>query len=135
MKKNLLVLVVVLVLSSVLAACGGGSQSGSTNIESKMSDFVFEPKEWTVPAGKEITITLTNDGAVLHEWVLMSKAVTVPFDEDDEGNVTWEAEVDAGAKQTFTFTAPSTPGEYLIVCGIPGHLEAGMEGKLKVVAP
>jgi uncharacterized cupredoxin-like copper-binding protein len=54
-------------------------------------------------------------------------------DEDTlEENVYWEEEVDAGESATFTFTAPEEPGEYQIICAIPGHLEAGMQGTLTV---
>lgn len=94
----------------------------------------FTPNTWTVPAGKEITITLTNKGANEHEWVIIKKGetVTVPFDDDDEDKVYWETEVAAGEAKTDKFTAPGEPGEYKIVCGLKGHIESGMEATLIV---
>ncbi len=61
--------------------------------------------------------------------------ITLPFDEDDESKVFWEAEVQPGETQTFTFTAPEEPGDYTIVCGLPAHLEQGMQGVLQVWIP
>ena len=57
---------------------------------------------------------------------------TAPFAEDDQQNVYWEAKLNRGETETLTFTAPSVPGEYQIVCGTPGHLELGMKGLLIV---
>jgi uncharacterized cupredoxin-like copper-binding protein len=58
--------------------------------------------------------------------------VTTPFDADDEPHVYWEGEVEAGESGTFTFTAPSEAGDYQLVCGVAGHVEAGMVGTLTV---
>ncbi|HSB91209.1 MAG TPA: hypothetical protein VLD63_14425 [Anaerolineales bacterium] len=43
-----------------------------------------------------------------------------------------DQDVDAGASATVVFTAPSVPGEYEVVCGGAGHIEAGMVGHLVV---
>lgn len=119
-----------------LSACGGG-KGPSTTIDVTMTDFKYEPTEFVVPAGQEITINATNNGAVAHEFVIMKYGTTIgeKFGDEDEGNIYWEVEVDPGKSVTVTFTAPSEPGEYQVVCGIEGHFEAGMLGKLTVVAP
>ncbi|RME86897.1 MAG: hypothetical protein D6770_10800 [Anaerolineae bacterium] len=140
MKTYRMLLVLALALALGLTACGGaggGSGAASTSLKVDMVDFMFEPQDLTVPAGAEITIELTNKGAVDHEFVIMKLGTeaTPPFDDDDEPNIYWEAEVEAGDSGTFTFTAPAEPGKYQVVCGIPGHLEAGMVGSLTVVSP
>jgi uncharacterized cupredoxin-like copper-binding protein len=119
-----------LVASLALAACGPKKAS----INASLADFSFAPNTWTVPAGAEVTLTLTNTAADEHEWVLMDQGyqVTPPFDDDDEPHVIWEAEVEGGQTQTFVFTAPTTAGDYPIVCGLPGHYEGGMTGTLTV---
>jgi len=133
MKKHL-ILFVVLSLSIILAACGGGG--AKTDIKVTMTDFQFDPMEFTVPAGKEITVNATNEGAVEHEFVIFNygKDAGDTFGDEDEGNIYWEVEVLPGETATDSFIAPSEPGEYYITCGIAGHLEAGMVAKLKVVA-
>ncbi len=136
MKKTLYVLVLLLVSSLALTACGGGS-GPSTTIDVTFTDFMFTPDTFTVPAGQEITINTTNNGAVVHEFVIMKLGQTVgdDFGDEDEGNIFWEVETEPGGKVTEKFTAPTEPGEYQVVCGTEGHFKAGMVGKLIVVAP
>ena len=132
MKK---ILFVLLGLTLFLSACGAGGPSTTINVT--MTDFHFEPTEFTVPAGQEITINATNNGAVLHEFVIFKLGMDAgeKFGDEDEENIYWEVEAQAGESLTVTFTAPSEPGEYQIVCGTEGHFVAGMVGSLTVVAP
>ena len=135
MKRKVTVLVVtVLSLSLLLTACGGGG--ASTNLKINMTDFMFDPSDFTVPAGQTITVNATNDGAVEHEFVIFKLGTDAgdKFGDEDEENIYWEVEVQPGDSVTETFVAPSEPGEYYVTCGIEGHLEAGMVGKLIVVA-
>jgi len=128
------ILFVLLGLTLFLSACGAGGPTTTINIT--MTDFMFEPKEFTVPAGREITVNATNNGAVLHEFVIFKFGTDAgeKFGDEDEENIFWEVEVGPGQSSTVTFTAPTEPGEYSVTCGIEGHLEAGMNGKLTVVA-
>ncbi len=134
MKKIYLPL--VLSFMFVLTACGGGG-GPSTTFDVTFAEFTFTPTEFTIPAGQEITINAINNGAVLHEFVIMKLGETVgdDFGDEDEGNIYWEVEAEAGDSVTATFTAPAEPGEYQVVCGTEGHFVAGMVGKLTVVAP
>jgi uncharacterized cupredoxin-like copper-binding protein len=132
MKKSLFVL--LFMMGFVLAACGGGGASPTINVT--LNEFCFSPDTFNVSTGQEGTLHAQNDGAVLHDLVVMKFGETVGdnFDEEDKGNVFWEVEAGPGASVTETFTAPIEPGEYQIVCGIPGHFMAEMSGKLIVVA-
>lgn len=136
MKKLNLLIAVVVMLSLLLTACGGGN-APTTNLEVEFTDFAFNPDKFVVPAGKEITLTAKNSGAVEHEFVIMKFGTTVgeDFGDEDEENIYWEVEVMPGESATVTFTAPSEPGEYQVVCGTEGHFVAGMVGSLTVVAP
>jgi uncharacterized cupredoxin-like copper-binding protein len=118
----------------VLSACGGAGTPSPANISVDMHEFAFTPASYSVPAGAEVNITLKNSGALEHEWVVMKPGTqaTAPFDENDEANIYWEEELDAGQSGAYTFTAPQEPGEYQVVCGTAGHLEAGMVGTLTV---
>lgn len=136
MKKSSLLIAILVIMSLVLTACGRGDKP-STNLKVDFTDFVFTPNTWVVPAGQVITLEATNSGAVLHEFVIMKLGKTVgdDFGDEDEENIYWEVEAAAGESVTVTFTAPSEPGEYQIVCGTEGHFVAGMVGSLTVVAP
>lgn len=133
MNKKLFV--VSLVVAFLLVSCGGGS-GPTTTINVEFTEFHFTPDAFTVPAGQEITLNATNNGAVVHEFVIMKlgESVGEDFGDEDEGNIYWEVEAEAGQKVSVTFTAPTEPGEYQVVCGTEGHYVAGMVGKLTVVA-
>ncbi|MGE5251803.1 MAG: cupredoxin domain-containing protein [Bacteroidota bacterium] len=131
MKKFAKLLALVLSLAFMLAACGGG---GST-INVTITDFAYSPDTFTVPAGANVTLRATNKGAVEHEFAIMKlgTSVTPPFGDKDEGNIYWELdEIQAGTTKTGTFTAPTEPGQYEVVCGLPDHIEKGMVAKLIV---
>ena len=124
----------ILVLSLVMAACGGSS-AASTNLNVELVEFMFNPSDFTVPAGQEITLELSNNGAVVHDFIIMNAGYEVgqDFGDDDEPNIYFKAELQPGVSETFTFTAPEQQGDYQVVCGIPGHYIAGMVATLHVV--
>jgi uncharacterized cupredoxin-like copper-binding protein len=132
MKKPLIVLAVLLNLT--LASCGGAA-GASTKIDVTMTDFQFQPSQFTVPAGQEITFTSSNNGAVVHNFVIMKLGTNVGdfFDEEDVPNVYWQTELQPGSSVNTTFIAPSEPGDYEIVCKTEGHILSGMTAKLTVV--
>jgi plastocyanin len=109
------------------AAAGGGEVAaggGEVNIVAK-DPFTYEPKEFSVPAGK-VKVTLTNQGVIVHTFLFEK----VP---------TFEKLVASGTKRqapgkgpTATGTADLKPGTYVFFCDERGHRGAGMEGKLTV---
>ena len=118
-----------------LTACSSSGKPHTT-YDVLTSEFLFSPSEFIVPAGQEITLNLTNNGAVVHDFTIFKLGTDAGdhFDEEDQVNVYWDVEVQPGQSETATFTAPTEPGEYVVTCGIQGHLEAGMSAKLIVVA-
>jgi len=131
MNKFLKFTVMVLGLALLLTACGGGG----TKINVILTDFAFSPDTFTVPAGATVTINATNNGSSEHEFVIMKlgESVTAPFGDKDEGNIFWELDaVEAGTTKSGTFTAPTEPGKYEVVCGLAGHIEGGMVASLTV---
>jgi uncharacterized cupredoxin-like copper-binding protein len=129
-KKVVLFLMMILVWA--VSACG---KSGpSTNLSFTMNDFSFDPNEFTVPAGKEITVHVTHHGSMEHNFIIMKLGLEAGemFDDADQGNVFWEIDLQPGDSETVVFTAPEQPGTYQIICGMPGHLQSGMLGKLVV---
>lgn len=118
-----------------ISACASTTNAGpSTTLNVTTTDFMYSPTTFTVPAGKEITLNMKNDGKVTHEFVIIKfgEKVTLPFDDDDEPKVYWEQEAEPGKSVSVKFTAPSEAGAYTIVCGQPEHMEAGMVGSLTV---
>jgi uncharacterized cupredoxin-like copper-binding protein len=131
--KNILKLLQVASLL-LLTACAAGGPSPEINVE--MTDFAFSPNHFAVPAGAEITVNAAHHGVVIHEFIIMKSGTDAgeKFDEEDLPNVYLTVDVPAGHSQSFTFTAPDQAGDYQIVCGIAGHLQAGMVGRLIVEA-
>ncbi len=131
MKRNFIITAVV--FSLLLASCGSGGPS--TKIDVTMTDFQFQPNQFTVPAGQEISFHSSNNGAVVHNFVIMKKGTTAGdfFDDADVPNVYWQVELQPGASADTSFTAPSEPGDYEVVCKTEGHIVSGMTAKLTVV--
>src|SRR5512141_201848 len=128
MKRSLLI--AALLCSLTLVSCGGAGGASKT-IDVTMTDFQFQPSHFTVPAGQEITFNASNNGAVVHNFVIMKLGTSAGdmFDKEDTPNVYWETELQPGGSVNTTFTAPSDPGEYEVVCRTPGHIIAGMTAK------
>lgn len=122
----------LLIFFLLLTACGGGQ--AATTFQVDMVEFMFEPKTFTVPAGEQITLELVNKGALEHDFVILKKGVTAEGNFDHaarQDDILFEARLGPGKSGSFAFTV-SEPGEYQVICSIPGHLMAGMSGKLIV---
>ena len=128
----------VLLFAAFLSACAGGSTP--TKVTVTMTEFGFEPKTISVTAGSPVELTLVNEGAVEHDFVVEVIAVTdVSSSNSGEHHMSNEehSEYDlhtstaAGETSTLTFT-PTEAGTYQIICSVPGHKDAGMTGELIV---
>lgn len=136
MNKVWLVLLALALAVISLTACSR-RQASATVINVVMTDYKYEPNTFIIPPGKEITLNITNNGAIEHEFVIMKYGTNVGenFGDEDEENIYWEIEVKPGETTTVTFTAPEQIGQYQFVCGIEGHYTAGMAGTLQVAQP
>ena len=83
------------------------------------TEFAFEPDTISVQSGEEVTLILRNNGTVGHN-------LAVPILEVQSATIQPNGEVLVG------FTAPAEPGNYRIICTMPGHEEAGMVATLNV---
>jgi plastocyanin len=135
-KKLLVVLALSMVAALLFAACGdddptatpaagtGATPPATGNgdaIHVQMLDTMrFDPDTINVSPGQEVTIDLENAGAIVHSFSLRGHEEQVDY------------HLDGRQRETFTFTAPSEPGEYEIYCDVPGHEQAGMVGTLVV---
>jgi plastocyanin len=82
----------------------------------EMFDIGFDPVELTIQANEDVTVSLNNTGAAMHNFSI------------DE----LELSVDVGPGQTHGVTINADPGEYAFYCNVIGHRAAGMEGTLIV---
>ncbi|HSR21235.1 MAG TPA: cupredoxin domain-containing protein [Anaerolineales bacterium] len=127
-------------LMMVLAACG----PTGNNVTVTMTDFAFEPSRTDFAAGETYTFTITNKGAVAHEFVIAE-----PLDEGEmhgemheEGEMEHagliveveEDELPPGGKVTIDVTFPSPAPDHALefACHIEGHYEAGMHTPITV---
>ena len=83
MKKYLILFGIVSAFSLLLVACGGSSPS-STTLNVDMMEFMYNPSDFTVPAGQEITLELSNTGAVVHDFIIMNAGHEVGQDFGEE---------------------------------------------------
>ncbi len=77
-----------------------------------------------------MTITFNNLGPLEHDWSVLSSTISGD-DEVAEDLVIFKVARVSGGSSTGTFNLP--PGTYQVVCTVPGHFVAGMEGTLHVV--
>lgn len=131
--RRLIILVALVALAA--SACGGDEGAGDlvTSLDVSMVEFEFDPAESVVPAGEAITLNLSNAGSVEHNWVVLASGAKIEAESElDESMIYFEGLLNPGEAETFTFTAPA-PGGYQVICDVPGHFTAGMEGRLRVV--
>ncbi len=118
----------------------GDAKDAKRTIAISMSDNMrFSPDKIDVKQGETVKIVLTNTGKVLHELVIGTKKVLddhaaqmvkFPNMEHDEPHM---AHVSPGKKGEIVWTF-NRPGEFDFACLIAGHYQAGMVGKISVVA-
>ncbi len=95
------------------------ADGGSTAIEVSAVDIAFEQTEISGPADTEFTITVTNNGASQHDFVIDELGIKTKL-------------LNPGESETVTVNAPA--GDYTYYCSVPGHRQAGMEGTLTISA-
>ena len=118
----------------------GDRKAVQRTVEFRMSDNMrFTPDRLEVKQGETVRFVLINRGALLHEFVLGTKAeldehaalmLRFPNMEHDEP---YMAHVPPGQTGEIVWTF-NRAGEFDFACLIAGHYQAGMVGKIKVTA-
>jgi plastocyanin len=107
-------------LATAVPQAGGGptaqAKNGTLSIPADPNgQLAFQTKQATAPPGK-LTLEMPNKSGTPHNIVIDGKG---------KGQV-----VQGGG--TSKFTATFAAGSYTYYCAVPGHREAGMQGKLTV---
>lgn len=118
----------------------GDAKSAKRTITLTMKDTMrFTPDVLTVKQGETIRFKVKNQGKQMHEVVIGTKKeldehaalmVKFPTMEHDEP---YMAHVAPGKSQDLIWTF-NRPGEFEFACLIAGHYQAGMVGKITVLA-
>jgi uncharacterized cupredoxin-like copper-binding protein len=107
---------------------------------SMTDDMQFRPGTIEVRRGETIRLRVRNDGKVLHELVIGTRqeldehaAMMVKFP-NMEHDDPWMVHVDPGKSGDLVWHF-NRAGEFEFACLIPGHYQAGMTGRIRVVEP
>ncbi len=109
-------------------------------IEVSMLDTMrFDPGEFEVAVGETVTFSITNTGAIAHDFTLGDETTQdaheqemAEMSEGDHAGADLNAVlVQPGETEELTWTF-TTAGELLIGCHVPGHYNAGMVAPLPV---
>lgn len=147
-KLPFLFLVLLGVLALTLAACGddddddddgddatptatADGDSDGTVVAVDLNEWEVAPDASSAPAG-EVEFAATNSGSLAHELVIVRSALAadelpvegglVPEDQVDVIGEIEEFAVGQTVRASFRLEA----GDYLLICNINGHYEAGM---------
>jgi uncharacterized cupredoxin-like copper-binding protein len=134
----------IVVFAVVLAACapagGGGSptEQGPRTIQVGMTDELrFEPAEFTVQAGETVRFAVTNEGQIVHEFLIGDEAAQDEFEMEmsEGGSMPHDTDagisVEPGETETFEYTFEDA-GQLLAGCHEPGHYDGGMVATITV---
>ncbi len=140
MKKRIsAVFAIAAVLALAAVACGGGGSKSQApsggSVGVTLKDFSISFAEPSVKTG-QVTFAIKNDGPSLHEFVILQtdlaptalptheeKGVKVADEESLKGMAEKE-DIAPGTSTTLTVSLP--PGNYVMICNIPGHYIQGM---------
>ena len=137
-RLRMLPLLLVVAVVGITAGCGGDDDEeaaapAETATETEgaaagqrvgMTEFAFEPKDLTVRQGE--TITAETTGGTVHNLTIEEG----PDPEKPSNELAATPDVQPG--DSAQLTVDLEPGEYALVCTVPGHREQGMIGTIKV---
>jgi uncharacterized cupredoxin-like copper-binding protein len=99
-----------------------GLASCSIEVEAKAVSLIAEDIVWNqslieAQVGQEVQVTIRNDGALDHSFVIDELDINV--------------HLSPGEIDNFSFVL-NEAGNYDFICGIPGHEEVGMVGEIVI---
>jgi uncharacterized cupredoxin-like copper-binding protein len=122
--------------SLIISSCGWNALSTTTTEGSLdrgeavvvANEYSFTPAVLAVEEAQ--SLELRNSGGLAHTWTVLADPIESEADLPGAEVIT-EARVDVG-QSALTDLASIPPGTYQVICTIPGHFSAGMEGELVI---
>jgi len=129
-------------LTLFLAGCSGGgekeaakpAEGGSASAAAlKMEDIKFDKTALSATKGQALTVTITNAGALDHDFTIEKIDAKATLDGKDAKTDKYavHAALKAKANGKLEIT-PNAAGTFEYFCTVAGHKEAGMKGTLTV---
>jgi plastocyanin len=115
------------------AGCGGDDDEETAATETApagggqtvdMSEYEFAPNDITASAGD--SITAENTGQLPHNFTIAEGK------DPEQAGAELAATADIQPGESGELTVDVEPGDYSVICTIPGHAEQGMVGTIKV---
>lgn len=106
----------------------GGGGSGGTSASVGAAEFAFDPADVSLTAGAEATVELTNNGAVEHNWTVLNAGEEIAAESEFDQSMVLAAVDNTAPGESNSVSLTLEPGDYQVICTIPGHLDAGMTG-------
>ena len=109
--------------------------SGAVN--ASLGEFFIKPDKTSVPAGR-VRFKVTNKGAIKHEFVVIKTNLApdklpVNGNEADEGVGPSPGEIgNLAPGKTGHLAVNLKPGNYVLICNLPGHYKSGQRAGLNV---
>jgi hypothetical protein len=97
-------------------------QSASNEINFTLDADACQNAQFVVTGGEAISLKLTNPLDMPQIFIIMARAATPPFDIKDQDRIYFSIPVPPGETET-SFTAPTMPAEYQVICGPADDLE------------
>ena len=96
-----------------------GTRAEDRDVNISLNEWKLQPSRSRVPAG-QIRFLAENTGATAHALEIVGRGMDVSTDS-----------VSPGDSRTITMVLP--PGDYQLVCPLPGHEQQGMSATFTVV--
>lgn len=132
-------------IALVISACGSDTPPQATTelAVTGTDSLAFEPDDFAVPAGQQVTLEFTAETTVEHDFVITDAqdhgtvgdaghGMNAEQDHAEPSGDLHIAHAEAGQTVTAMFTIDN-PGTYEVYCSVPGHRESGMVATLTVV--
>jgi len=113
--------VTVLLLAAILSGCSRGTSEPPRAVALKITEFTITPSAISARVGERISFRVSNTGVLEHDVSI----------QDPDGEEIAFLSLMTNQHGTLQIE-PSMPGQWMIICTLPGHEMAGMTATLTV---